>query len=757
MKSLDYRENQIIIKKGQKREHLLIIVSGTVSFSVGNQTFYLEAGSVIGLLEATQDRYLFDYIAVDGVRVIAYSFRNLEDLNSILQTQPAYAYAFLHASLVHGREMAERYRELYHDAVNFYQYIKESYEEYVKDCMRFGLNPKNFKGMDSLEPLQLSREVPEWKLEYLFELSSLWEDEIRQFYDAKSALCIGEIMQVSQLVNEIVLVMQEVTDYVQQHGCLLLNEYGDDLLSIFYDWSVKLASKGEDTMVMFQRVRQLQTMVDDFAIGTEEAASQRFGAYWATDFAELAQNDTGLSGSMMDCEKFLKTDVLKELLECADYDRDEAEDLRNTLELCLDIKDIHDTEDSVTALRKALTRHFYGLYPRVFLNTMKEGTASVAVEMFLRFGVLDLRLLEENQIRKLYEINSLFRRKEMDGVYTMLEWLKAIFRGQKEPSRNDFDQDYKAYLVEQMKSQQITREQAQKLQNNVEEKIKFEISNMFMTANRATYGRVTTFCPVLFGKDLLREADSMLVSDEQLHKELDDVRKVDFSCFYRQVFFQDPAHGIPQVEIWKEVLPDMILMPNVGSKGMMWQELSGVKKDTPARFMFPIFTVDDLSTMMLDVSARYRWEICRRIQGVHWNDIREKSLTSEYSDYIQYYRKNSEISPQNKEKIKQQVTQAKNNYREVFVQDYRNWMKYETKGNLRLNSVARKILVAYCPFDKSTRMALRDNPLFKELYARYDIVTEKQYQKVLTLWNRYQENAGELTPELQENLDFYQL
>ena len=38
-----------------------------------------------------------------------------------------------------------------------------------------------------------------------------------------------------------------------------------------------------------------------------------------------------------------------------------------------------------------------------------------------------------------------------------------------------------------------------------------------------------------------------------------------------------------------------------------------------------------------------------------------------------------------------------------------------------------------------------------------DECTEKQYQKVLTLWNRYQENGGELTPELQENLDFYQL
>ena len=29
--------------------------------------------------------------------------------------------------------------------------------------------------------------------------------------------------------------------------------------------------------------------------------------------------------------------------------------------------------------------------------------------------------------------------------------------------------------------------------------------------------------------------------------------------------------------------------------------------------------------MMVETTGRYRWEICRKIQGVHWNDIRDKS------------------------------------------------------------------------------------------------------------------------------------
>ena len=56
-------------------------------------------------------------------------------------------------------------------------------------------------------------------------------------------------------------------------------------------------------------------------------------------------------------------------------------------------------------------------------------------------------------------------------------------------------------------------------------------------------------------------------------------------------------------------------------------------------FYVPVFTAVDLEDMMIETMGRYRWEICRKIQGVHWNDIREKSLTAEYCDYMQFYRK----------------------------------------------------------------------------------------------------------------------
>ena len=153
-------------------------------------------------------------------------------------------------------------------------------------------------------------------------------------------------------------------------------------------------------------------------------------------------------------------------------------------------------------------------------------------------------------------------------------------------------------------------------------------------------------------------------------------------------------------------------MPNAGTRSMMWQETAGVRRDTSARFLFPIFTAVDIDDMMVDTVGRYRWEICRKIQGVHWNDIREKSLTAEYCDYLQFYRKNRELSTEAKEKIKSALLRGRNNYREVFVKDYQNWMKYESKGSYRLNKIAREIPITYCPFAKPIREELKGNPIF---------------------------------------------
>ena len=189
----------------------------------------------------------------------------------------------------------------------------------------------------------------------------------------------------------------------------------------------------------------------------------------------------------------------------------------------------------------------------------------------------------------------------------------------------------------------------------------------------------------------------------------------------------------------------------------MWQVTAGTRNNTPARFMLPILCSGDLKDIMVENCGRYRWEMCRKVQGARWNDITTPSLTSEYSDYLQYYRKNFELSPEAKEKVHNAIKRARNSFREVFVKDYENWIKFEAKGSFRLNKVARGIIFTYCPFAAKIRGELKENPMFSEHLTRHDIQTQRKLKKLNTLYSRYQEKGGEITPDLKENMDYYQM
>ncbi|MDE7430112.1 MAG: cyclic nucleotide-binding domain-containing protein, partial [Lachnospiraceae bacterium] len=130
------------------------------------------------------------------------------------------------------------------------------------------------------------------------------------------------------------------------------------------------------------------------------------------------------------------------------------------------------------------------------------------------------------------------------------------------------------------------------------------------------------------------------------------------------------------------------------------------------------------------------------------------SLTSEYFDYIQFYRKNRDLSTDAKDKIKLAMQKAKNNYKEMFIRDYESWILYEGNGSPRLNKISRNIIFSYCPFSKEIRNRLTANPLYKDTMTRYDI---KQAQKIHHYDNLFQKlkNTGMPIPQELQNQRAY--
>ncbi len=768
MAVMELKAGQQFIRRGDKVKEVYIIVKGAVRQVTRNDEFVLENGCIIGMMESGVGAFVCDYVAKEDVTLVSYPYRKPEDYKMIFQAQPQYAYAFVHAAIIQCQNLLNRYIKVNQNTRGFYLFCMEKYQDYQNICQELGIEQNAFNRIEFFNPLTLKERVEKWELEYNLSIAQRQPQALRDFYESKPELCVGEIMHASKLMCTVVSNMETMLEYLQNNKDILLQDARNDLLELFFDLAKKAASQGKDIIGVHQKVQELQNFAEKAGLYPSNVIAARFQEYKSFDFENCTMDgESGqeeLPKQTLQVEGFergtslLEEDCLEHILNFAGYDDTEKASAKKTIREFSSLPDMLSTDDDVRKLRRQVSNVYYDVYTKAFFRSMREElTISPIMQMFFNFGFMDVAVLGEDNASMLYDLTERLYQCHSAHVYTIYEWLKAVYNGEKEPSKNEFDLDYAANLLEMRKAHKITREQENELLEDRDKKVQYEIDNMFKSTNRATYGKISTFCPVLCEHDIINTLDNMLVTAKKIENALDAVREIDFSLFYREVMFSDPEHGINNIGIQKEVMPDIILMPNAGSKAMMWQETSGVKRDTPGRFIFSILTVADIGDMMIETAGRFRWEICRKIQGMRWNDIREKSLTAEYCDYIQFYRKNRELSTDAKEKVKNALVRAKNNYREVFTKDYQSWIKYEAEGSFRLNKIARDIIFRYCPFSKAIREELVANPMYHDMFAKYEILNERALHKVENFNDKYIQSGGEMTPELEDNLEFYRL
>ena len=778
MTVIQSKKGDYLVHKGESMKAIYIVLRGSVKLKTEYNEISLGTGSVLGLIAGHADAYVCDYIAAEDSLIAAYKYETPNDYLEIFSEQPKYSYAFLHAAVIQCKTVYSHYSELKKSVKEICNFVNKQMSDYELDCSQASFEQKEV-AVAELQQIYLPEPIRSWEKAYFKELTEQPEKTLRYYYTDNQALCVGEILNIADMIGRMLANMDALTEYQMKAKEYLICEE-EDLVELWYDFSMQLAQRGDSTMMAQIKVFEIQDFLASTGLFTQEEIANRIKYYTSMDFTnyvlthsvEKTQEETeqGEVAETMSKEDVLKTDFVAYIMEYAGLGE---EDIAKCRELLKSYAVVAVAQDNTTSacqrVRKELTNMFYDIYEKAFLRASKAKSISTVMELFFQFGILDLQMAGEEHLDELLAaVDSIHQQQEKQKermaegeafahVFTAYQWLCMVYRGEREPSKNEFDVDYAGDLLEQRKNNLITRAQENELKHDQLRKVQFEIRNMFTTNNRITYGRITSFCPVLHEKDFIRSVDQMLLTLDKINEAIDEIRELDYSCFYREVHFMAPEHGIDRTEIMKEVLPEVILMPNIGSRAMMWQETSGVKRDTPARFIFPIMTIGDLSQMMLETTGRYRWEICRKILGVRWNDIREKSLTSEFYDYVQFYRKNRDLSQQAKEKVKADLLHAKNNYREVFVADYVGWMKYESQGSFRLNKVSRRIISDYVPFRSAVRRKLADNPMFKELFTKSDIIMGRKREKQRILFERYTSNGGVMTAELQAHMDFYSM
>lgn len=746
MQVVKVRKGDLVARRQDKVMEWYLIQVGSVTRHYNYAEITMGANSIIGILE--NGWFSCDYIASEDTTLIVIPCKNAEDLRTLLKAQANFRPIFLRTALEQRHQALCLYASLKQKATLLHTTAQNSYNDYKALCSQFMIPEHSFYRLTHFEALTMQHRVENWELNNSQSLMKGYLREYLQLMIQNDDLCVGAIMEASAQMHRTAQGIEEIANYLMCNRDVLWNDTEDDIFHLYFHLAVRLASENKDLNACQTHMKEICETMKKLDIYDPMQVDECTTACKNHQFSATGDAQTNIADE----------DCVAHIMSYAGYDKEEIRKFKLILQSYKKLPDRTSGDKEVRALRKSISTYFYEIYKRAFFNSMRPVDRPTPIlQMFFNFGFMDVGLLGAEQTNALVRFSESLGLFRYTHVYTIYEWLKSIYCGEKEPSRNEFDLDYNGHLLEQLKQGEITERELSGLRRDQNAKVAFEIDNLFQSTHKSVSGRLSTFCPILSSDELMSSFEKTAATAARIEQSINGIRSLDYSILYREILFSDPEHGITQENLMKEIMPDIILLPCVGSRSVMWQETSGVRTDTPARFVFPIFMNADLDEQMLLAMGRYRWEICRHVQGSYWNDYRVKSLTAEYYDYLQFYRKNKDLSADAKEKLKSALLHARNNFREVFVLDYVNWIKYESQGSFRLNKITRDILTRYCPFSREIRTSLSNNPLYQNAFGKLEIENKKNTKRLHALYKKYEDAGGEITADLNENLKFYQM
>ncbi len=745
MAGITLEKDSLVYEYGQPMTAIHLITSGKVTVSYPGGSYQLGKGDVIGVCEICSEIHFLTCRADEETSILTYSFTNIAVLDDLLKNHPDIARLFILSACYQITTLLERCSISELKCSSLHQNLLNNYEKYSLLCNRYRIPPRTLDNWEEVDAY-LGEEAPDlWLSDYYLGLSHLYTGEQSKYLVQASAVSVGLLRKCSLDFRRAFTVLEEQFRYLQQITGYYFNSSRNDLFDFYTSLYYKLGQDCADIRELTMDLNRIITELRDNPAIDAELLEQRVSSF-EKNIARLQTPSSDISNPEADTAVLSElTGSLNIILEFAGSDAGFITSFREHVYAYKQLPDKFATDEDSCQLRADITKEFYSLYSLIFERTMETASVPAPVMMFLYFGYVDEELAGISNAVYLRGLLDTMSDHSSQGVYTFYDWLVAIYQGKKEPSRNEFELDYNDYLHRQKATGTITDAELKDLENDAKAKVNYELRNMFPAVNKITYGRISIFCPLFCADNVLKDLDGSYVTVSKLAKNIEQIKKIDYSAYYRESFDMENINVLGKEIVHFEYLPDIILTPNVGIRGSMWQEIEGKRRNSSGRMLISIFHLEDLYLTMIRLTGEFRWELCKRIQGTRWNDISELSLTSEYFDYIQFYRKNHDLSSEAKERVRTGLQRAKNSFKEMFVRDYIMWIMFEGTGSPRLNKVSRKILFTYCPFPAEIRKTLEQNPLYTEIMGQFEMKRAQRLHHINVLIKKLR-NGGVSVP-----------
>lgn len=760
------QKNEVIFKQGDAVTQVGIVLSGKVLMQNDWMRLVRGQGALIALNDIPQETYGATYVAMEDSVVYALPVAGEESIRSIVSKNVDYRAIMVSSQFKFVTTLARIRQDLYKRVYRLYQFAQRSYQQYNALCQAMGVQTIPLQEIEDIQPYDRIVDDNEDRLGYYEEGAKIPLAVNKQYFSYSEDMVVYQATEIMNMVDSFYGDCNAMIDYIKELLEVVGTKPNHNLFEYACVQGTEMRRKGDvpremkglltDILKEMQfQYTELKKQCQNIEEIDFDVMTKRIEDVVSKEMTESEKKSQEEKDAAMKRDVLSLKNSMNQVIEFAALDEETAEKLRTNVDYLVNASDRLSIEDDVKKAKKTITPIVFQLYYDCYMK-LSQGVAALpkAVELFLNFGMLDERLLEQEHLEFLCSIEP----EENEGpcnVFTMVEWLNMIREGKREPSKSEFDEDYFENLRTLKKMGDITEAEQKALTNDMVKRVEYEVMNMQKSNSRTLYGQPTTYMPILYKEAIFGYLDKILITKKMINQSVQNLMKVDYSVFYREVLYSNTALKINHESTMQNIYPDIILFPLYGINAAMWQEVGGKNKATPGRFAFPIMSNTNVDDMMIKLFGRFRWELCRCIQGMQWNDVKVKSLTSEYMDYIQFYRKNRDLSDEAREKVKLQIQKARNNSREIFLIDYEFWVKSESNGSMKMNKVAREILATYCPFEKTLREKLGVQRHYEIAMARHGRNSLKKKQEFDLRIRAIQKETPDVPEEILTTYNFY--
>ena len=383
------------------------------------------------------------------------------------------------------------------------------------------------------------------------------------------------------------------------------------------------------------------------------------------------------------------------------------------------LKDDNDEEQNkYLSLKNNLNILYWKIYQKAALKFCKsKGKVPYLIKLFLDYGYFNEKLLEPNDLAILYNFQNTPSQKY--SVYTTCDWLNLIYTGEIGATPSIFGMDYKQHLRDlyKIKLKEGVKNLTIESIDTPERRVLFEINNLFKTNVRVCSGNTSNPIPILNKNMFSGPIDKILLSKIQVGREVQRFLELDYSLFFRKSFYENKEYEIKTSFLEQEIPPYFLFLPSAGTKIQYYTCMRDGNAKLPGLILIPHILIENLQELFTNAFGTYRWELQKEIMGHDWNNIKVDSLTSNYVEFMEFFKQDRTLSTADKDAVSKRQKKY-GDIKNLFADDYYNWIKYESSGTLKINKKIRDIMAIYVPFGKKYRERLENMFNFQDAIRR---------------------------------------